>query len=67
MWNVSGEKLRNNSTFTIRLASVVDLPKIALLLVDDPFGATGERFENPLPVSYQNLLISVIKIPTTSF
>ena len=53
MWNVNGEKLRNNSTFSIRLASVVDLPKIALLLVDDPFGATRERFENPLPVSYR--------------
>ncbi|MEK9701491.1 MAG: GNAT family N-acetyltransferase, partial [Deltaproteobacteria bacterium] len=30
-----------------------DLPKIVFLLADDPLGATRERFENPLPVSYR--------------
>ncbi len=42
-----------NPTFTIRLATVFDLPKIVFLLADDPLGATRERFENPLPESYQ--------------
>ena len=42
-----------NPTFTIRLATVLDLPKIVFLLADDPLGATRERFENPLPESYE--------------
>ncbi len=52
MSNVRGE-IKENSTFTIRLATVLDLPKIVFLLADDPLGATRERFENPLPESYE--------------
>jgi ribosomal protein S18 acetylase RimI-like enzyme len=46
-------------TFTIRLATVFDLPKIVFLLADDPLGATRERFENPLPESYQKAFVLI--------
>ncbi len=48
-----GKKIKENPNFTIRLATSLDLPKIVFLLADDPLGATRERFENPLPESYQ--------------
>jgi ribosomal protein S18 acetylase RimI-like enzyme len=37
---------------TFREAVVNDLPYIVDMLVDDPLGATRERFEVPLPDSY---------------
>ncbi len=58
MSNVRGE-IKENSTFTIRLATVLDLPKIVFLLADDPLGATRERFKNPLPESYQKAFVLI--------
>lgn len=37
---------------TFRIATADDLPAIVRMLADDPFGATRERDEDPLPPAY---------------
>lgn len=37
---------------TFRRATREDVPAIVAMLADDPLGARRERFEDPLPVSY---------------
>jgi len=51
------------SPFSFRLATTTDLPKIILLLSDDPLGATRESFEDPLPKSYYSAFEEIDKDP----
>jgi len=42
----------NGAEMPLSFRAVGDLVEIVRLLADDPLGATRERYETPLPVSY---------------
>ena len=42
-----------------RQATATDLPRLVEMLVDDPLGATRERFEDPLPQSYRDAFAAI--------
>lgn len=42
-----------------RSATAADLPRLIEMLVDDPLGATRERFEDPLPKPYSDAFAAI--------
>ena len=46
-----------------RQATAEDLPSIVEMLADDPLGAQGERFEQPLPASYHQAFAAIAADP----
>ena len=53
----------HTSAISFRVAEPGDLPAVVGLLADDPLGAKRERFESPLPSSYQAAFEAIERDP----